>query len=121
MELIGPRPGVRVLDVGAGTGLVAVPVAQTVGALGNVVALDIAKAMLRELTRAAAGIDNVRLILGDAEQPPFRDAAFDWVVAASVIFFLPDPAAALREWWRVLKPGGRVLSTVWGEGLDQPE
>ncbi len=123
VELAELQAGERVLDVGAGTGLAAMPAAEIVGLSGLVVAVDLAEGMLRELQaeRSRAALRNLEVVQADAEQLPIRDGSLDVVLAASVIFFLPDPAAALREWLRVLVPGGRVLFSVWGEGFNQPE
>ena len=97
-------PGRRVLDVAAGTGAVAVAAAER-GA--EVVAIDLAPAMVERARER--GVD---ARLGDAERPDFPDGSFDAVLCGFAVFFLPDPAGALREWWRVLRPGGTVaLST----------
>lgn len=95
------------LDVGCGTGFLALLLAE----LGHrVVGVDAAEAMLEQAAAKAirAGLD-VRFQQADAEQLPFGDGVFDLVVERHVIWTLPDPATALAEWMRVLRPGGRLV------------
>ncbi|HKA45107.1 MAG TPA: methyltransferase domain-containing protein [Burkholderiales bacterium] len=98
----------RVLDVACGPGIVVEALAP--GA-GEVVACDITPEMLEQTRRRcrAAGLANVRCIPGCAEDLPFEDSAFDAVVTRSALHHFPDPARALREMSRVLRPGGRVV------------
>ncbi len=100
-------PGMNVLDIACGTGLVAARVAEY-GA--HVVGLDFSKAMLA-LARArhpAIAFDE-----GDAEALPYADDTFDAVVSNFGIHHVPRPSLALREACRVLRGGGRVAFTVW--------
>ncbi len=113
------QPGMRVLDVATGTGTVALEAARVVGPAGSVVGLDLSAAML-EKARARAGAEGVTFQTGDAMSLPFADASFDAVLCASALFFMPDLVAALREWGRVLKPGGRVGFTAFAPGLMAP-
>jgi SAM-dependent methyltransferase len=53
------------------------------------------------------------VVVGDAASLPFDDASFDVVLSSFVVFFLPEPTAALREWRRVLAPGGRLVMSTW--------
>lgn len=97
-------PGQRVLDVAVGTGAVAVA-ARERGA--EVVGIDLTPEMVE---RARANGVDARV--GDAERPAFADASFDAVLCGFAVFFLPDAAGAVREWARLLEPGGTVaLST----------
>lgn len=103
-----PRRG-RILEVGCGTGGLLVA-AKRRGL--RIEGTDIASRWLlvarRRLTDA--GLD-VRLTAANAERLPWPDGAFDALVADSVLEHLDDPTAALREWARVVRPGGRLL--VW--------
>jgi len=97
-----------VLDVAAGTGIAGRALAPQVRA---VVALDATAAML-EAGRAAAaeeGVANVLFLLGDASALPFLDASFDVALTRFSLHHLEDPARAVAEMARCLRPGGRIL------------
>lgn len=105
------KPGERVLDVGAGTGLVALGARRRVKASGLVAACDVSHDALSACRRQGeADQDGGRLVLvvGDALRLPFLDATFDVVTTRSVLIYLEDKLAGIRELHRVLKPGGRV-------------
>lgn len=121
-SFVKPLPGTRVLDVATGTGAVAVPFAQAVGPQGRVHGIDLSPAML---DRAAANIrkmalDNVDLHEMDAEHLDFKSNYFHAVVCSYGLFFIPDMAAALRDWVRVLRPGGRLAFTCFEASAFQP-
>lgn len=117
-----PRPGEKILDVATGTGAVAVALGQRLGGGGRVMAVDISERML---DRAYANVrrmalHNVDLHPMDAAALEFRSGYFDAVTCSFGLFFLQDMVEALREWRRVLKPGGRLLLTSFGEQAFQP-
>lgn len=116
MELADPRPGERILDVAAGTGLVTFPAAERVGAAGEVVATDLSQAMVDALAHGAdtRGLAQVTASRMDAEALSFGEASFDAALNALGLMYVPDPPAALREMHRVVKPGGRAVAAVWG-------
>ncbi|QDP77400.1 demethylmenaquinone methyltransferase [Nocardia otitidiscaviarum] len=95
------RPGERVLDLGAGTGVSTVDLAKS-GAW--VVAADFSQGML-----AAGRHRKVPMVAGDAMRLPFADASFDAVTIALALRNVADPDQALREMLRVTKPGGRLV------------
>ncbi|MGF1471174.1 MAG: class I SAM-dependent methyltransferase [Rubrobacteraceae bacterium] len=101
--------GGRFLDLGCSSGLYTRNMADRLGDDGDVVGLDIAPSMLREAARRARKA-RVRpsFVRADAGELPFVDAAFDGVVCGGTLNELGDPARALRETHRVLRPGGQV-------------
>lgn len=101
----GLAPSMRVLDVGCGTGLVALPAADIVGPHGHVLGVDPNQAM-RDLARARHRFD---VIEGIAESLPVDDAAFDMVTMGYALRHVDDLAAAFSEFARALVPGGRIL------------
>ena len=122
VELAAIRSKETVLDVATGTGHSAIALANFVGTVGRVIGIDIAADML-EVARQninKAGLNNINLQLGDAENLSFEDGSFDRVVCASGIFFLPDMLVGLKEWRRVAKPGGVVAFSSFGETAFNP-
>jgi SAM-dependent methyltransferase len=109
--------GERVLDLCCGTGLVTLPAAHQVGRSGQVMGVDIAERMVEALrARAAtAGLPQVLAVRMDAEQLALPSASMDVALCALGLMYLPDPAQAMREIHRVLRPGGRAVFAVWGE------
>jgi demethylmenaquinone methyltransferase/2-methoxy-6-polyprenyl-1,4-benzoquinol methylase len=108
----GLKPGMRALDLGGGTGDLALALAGQVGETGQVVLSDINAAML-EVGRGRlidAGVSgNVEFVQANAEALPFADRSFDCVTIAFALRNVTDKDAALRSIQRVLKPGGRCL------------
>jgi ubiquinone/menaquinone biosynthesis C-methylase UbiE len=118
-EILEPRAGERLLEVGPGTGVYALPMAERVGPKGTVAGLDLQQKMLDnlDLRAARAGTTNLELRQGDATALPYEDASFDGAFLVTVLGEVPDRNAALRELRRVLRPGGRV---VFGETALDP-
>jgi ubiquinone/menaquinone biosynthesis C-methylase UbiE len=109
--LLEPRDGERILEIGPGIGVHAIPVAKALQPDGSLDVLDVQPEMLDALTRRAAeqGIGNLVARVGDAQRLPYPDACFDAAYLVSVLGEIPDAPTALRELWRVLKPQGRLL------------
>src|SRR5262249_8836224 len=107
---IDPRPGRRVLDVAARTGLVA---ARLAGRGASVVGLDQSEAMLGAARERFAAAE-VELVVGEAEALPFDDASFDDLSFTYLLRYVDDPAAVLCELARVVRPGGRVRMLEFG-------
>ena len=118
-QILEPQPGERLLEVGPGTGVYALPMAERVAPTGMVAGLDLQQKMLDDLERRAAraGAPNVELRQGDATALPYEDASFDGAFLVTVLGEVPDRAGALRELRRVLRPGGRA---VFGETALDP-
>jgi SAM-dependent methyltransferase len=108
---LDPQPGERWLDVGTGTGAVALRAAR---AGADVTGADIAPALIETAKRLAAeeGLD-ITFEVADAEQLPYGDADFDIVSSSFGAIFAPDHDAVARELARVTKPGGRIGLTAW--------
>jgi demethylmenaquinone methyltransferase/2-methoxy-6-polyprenyl-1,4-benzoquinol methylase len=106
----GIREGEQVLDVCTGTGKLAFLLSRRVGPRGSVTGADFCKEMI-ELAKIKAGphYGNVSFVYSDAQNVPFPDNSFDAVTVAFGIRNIPDTEAALREFKRVLKPGGKFI------------
>ena len=100
----GLEPGMRILDVAVGTGLVAREAATLAGDPSLVVGVDLSLGMLR----AARLPDGVRKVQGPAERLPFRDGTFDFVSMGFALRHVEDLEAIFSEYLRVLRPGGTV-------------
>jgi ubiquinone/menaquinone biosynthesis C-methylase UbiE len=105
-EVAGPAP-LTVLDVGCGTGFLALRMAE----LGHTaVGIDLAAEMLAQAQHKAADTGlPVTFRHGDAEAPPPDGAPFDVILERHVLWTLPQPAEALRNWRALLKPGGLLI------------
>ena len=117
VALADPQPGERVLDVACGTGVVARLAAQRVGPAGRVTGLDLNAGMLAVAASITisdpSGSAPITWQEASATSMPLPDGAFDVVYCQLGLQFFPDRAAALREMYRVLVPGGRVGVMVW--------
>lgn len=111
-EILEPRPGERILEIGPGTGFYTLPIAEWIGPEGRLDILDVQQAMLDDtLSRARdRGLGNVVPCRADARRLPYRDGTFDAVVVITTLGEIPDQHAAWREITRVLKPDGRAVN-----------
>jgi SAM-dependent methyltransferase len=116
---LGCEPGALVLDVGCGAGRFSIPLAL---AGYRVVGVDLAPEMIaqaRELAREHGLTDEaVAFVVGDAEHLDAADASVDAILCRCVLDHVQDPGAALVEFWRVLRPGGRLM--LWTLGAYSP-
>lgn len=110
-EILEPRQGERILEIGPGTGYYTLTLAEWVGPQGHIDILDVQQEFLDHTTsRAAArGTQNVTATFADAQALPFGDDSFDGAVLITVLGEIPDQEAALRELRRVLRPSGRLV------------
>ncbi len=100
----GLKPGMRVLDVAMGTGLVAREAMAIVGGAGQVIGLDPSIGMVSEAKRTLA----LSVVLGRGELLPLQAQTFNFLSMGYALRHVSDIDAAVREYFRVLKPGGRV-------------
>jgi SAM-dependent methyltransferase len=122
LQLSAPRPGERVLELACGPGGVGIAAARLVGPGGEVVLSDVVPEMIGiAAARAAAlGLANVRTLTLDLDDLAQPDQAYDVVLCREGLMFARDPAHALAEIRRVLRPGGRVALAVWGPRAANP-
>ncbi|WP_275412544.1 class I SAM-dependent methyltransferase [Actinoplanes palleronii] len=116
VALAAPARGERVLDAGCGRGAATIAAAEAVGADGHVTGVDLSPGMVEACRAdiAALGLTTVDIQLMDASAPALPAAGYDLVVSSLVVFFLPDPLAALTAWRGLLAPGGRLAISTFG-------
>lgn len=116
VDALDPGRGQAWLDVGCGRGAVLFHLAAAVNP-GRVLGLDVAPAMLALARESAAerGIGNVDFVLDSAQDPNPALGTFDGIASSLVLFFLPDPLEAVQSWLPLLRPGGRLGITTFGE------
>jgi ubiquinone/menaquinone biosynthesis C-methylase UbiE len=112
---LGIQPGDAVADIGAGTGYFALPLARALGPRGRLWAVDAQAEMLSLLKQKldASDLPHVELVCAEADQTGLPDAACSLVFLANVWHEVEDRAAVLREFRRILAPGGRVAILDW--------
>lgn len=115
-------PGQRILDIACGTGIATMVAVKYVGDTGSVIGIDTQSKFLDVAKEKAASVgqSNIKYKIGDAERLEFADNIFDAIICASSIFFFEDIQKALKGWCRVLKSGGTVAFTSFGERFFQP-
>jgi ubiquinone/menaquinone biosynthesis C-methylase UbiE len=116
------RPGACVLDVCSGSGGSALPAAERVGPKGRVIAVDLAERLIALAASKAQskGLDTIEFRVADMLVLGYPDDAFDAVICVFGVFFVPDMTGAVRELWRMVRPGGRLAITTWGPDLFEP-
>ena len=117
LNMASLKPGMRVLEVACGTGLVTVRAAEMIQPEGTLLATDISGEMI-EATRQQLdnlGLENFEARRVDGEELDVEDNSYDVAFCALGMMYMPEPARALAEMYRVVKPGGTFVTTVWGE------
>lgn len=116
LNLAALKPGEKIIDIACGTGLVSFPLAEKAGAGGFVLGTDISERMVEmaQSTAKEKGTTNTQFERMDAEELKAADESYDLATCALGLMYFPEPVKALKEMWRVLKPGGRAVAAVWG-------
>ena len=116
LDELAPRSGDTVLELAAGAGDTGFEAAALVGERGRLISTDFSPAMVDVARRRGAelGLGNVEYRVMDAERIELGAASVDGVLCRFGYMLMPDPAAALAETRRVLRPGGRLALAVWG-------
>jgi ubiquinone/menaquinone biosynthesis C-methylase UbiE len=117
LEMANLHPGENVLDVACGTGLVSFQALTKLGDDGRVIGTDISEKMIEKACMLAEQKKEYRVKFErmDAEDLKLNDGSFDVVLCALGLMYMPNPLNALKEIYRVLKPGGRTVALVWGQ------
>jgi ubiquinone/menaquinone biosynthesis C-methylase UbiE len=118
VDKLGVGPGTVFLDVGAGSGALAIPVAQR-GA--NVLAIGLAPTMIERLGAHARGLPNLRGRVMDGGHLDLSDNSFDVAASVNGVTLFPDVSAGIAEMVRVTKPGGRVVLVCFAHGIEYAE
>lgn len=117
VSAMNPQLGENWLDIGCGRGAVLLPIAEAIGDHGTALGTDISPRMVEQALALAAesGRTNISVRVDDAQAPTLGDQTFDAITSCLVLFFLMEPADALRAWLPLLKPGGRLGVTTFGD------
>jgi len=108
LEMLRPGPGERILDAGCGTGVFT---AFWLAANARAVCLDLSLPMLRRTGKRQEGRP-IAIIRGDMRRMPFTGGAFDKTISVTALEFIENAEAAVRELFRVTRPGGRIVAAT---------
>ena len=114
---MGLKPGQIVADFGSGSGFFALAAAKLVGNTGTVYALDVQQAKLTatQSTASQQGFKNIQIMLADLDKPllDVLETSCDAVIMASILHEVSDRAMLLKNAYRILKSGGKLLAVEW--------
>lgn len=131
IEQMALKPGMTCLDVGCGNGYAVRAMASRVAPGGQALGFDVSPGMVEAARNQPDNPPTVCFDEAPAETLPMAGESTDRILAVEMIYYLPDPLAALKEWYRVLKPGGSVwvmadyyrenpYSAAWGDLIEIP-
>lgn len=122
VDALDPQPGETILELACGPGDTGFTAAARLGDSGRLLSTDFAEGMVASARRRSVelGLTNVDHRVVDGQAIDLPDESVDGVLCRWGYMLMPDPGLALRETWRVLRPGGRVAFSVWGEARDNP-
>ncbi len=117
---LGIMHGMKVVDIGAGSGFYSIEAARLAGSAGRVYAVDLQKDLLERLRSHAGGqgVKTIEVVWGNAEKiggTKLREAIADRVIASNVLFQIEKPNDFCLEMRRILKPGGKLMIIDWSE------
>lgn len=117
VEFANLKSGQQILDIATGTGIVAFLAAAIVGDKGQVIGVDISSGMLNNAKQKleASSLKNIEFIEGDAQSISFDENSFDAILCSLAICYLTNIPAALSQWYKLIKPGGKVVFNTWFE------
>lgn len=115
LEMAGVSTGQHILDIAAGAGEQSITAAKMTGSSGHVLATDISANILEFAKEMAdkAGLRNIETRVMDGENLALGDETLEAVISRVGLIYFPDQQKALKEMWRVLKPGGKVAAIVY--------
>ena len=122
VDALDPQPGETILELAAGVGDTGFAAATRIGESGKLISTDFSGPMVEAARRRAGevGVSNVEFRTMDAERMDLADGSIDGVLCRWGYMLMADPAAALRETRRVLRPGSRVAFSVWADPASNP-
>ncbi len=122
LDLLAPRSGEHILDIGCGGGLTTIAVARAVGPGGSVVGLDLSEPLVGLAKQRVhdAGVTNATFVAGDAQTDAIPDPPFDAAMSQFGVMFFADPVAAFTNIRRGLRPGARLAFACWQPASENP-
>ncbi|MEI7462846.1 MAG: methyltransferase domain-containing protein [Candidatus Taylorbacteria bacterium] len=120
LNKLGLTDGMKIVDLGAGSGFYSIEAAKRVGSTGRIYAVDVQKDLLERLRSVAStqGLHNIEVIWGNAEKiggTKMREGIADRVIVSNILFQIEKPDDFALEVKRIVKPGGKVLLVDWSE------